>query len=102
MASDELSPGGALRAAIAVSAIQVPGAPNALAARLIQDCGFEAMYLSGAAFSAGVLALPDVGLFTLTELVQQLNYITARVSIPVIVDADTGFGDTINVERTIG
>jgi methylisocitrate lyase len=64
--------------------------------------GFSAMYLSGAAFSAGVLALPDIGLFTLTELAQQLRYITARVSVPVIVDADTGFGETVNVERTIG
>jgi methylisocitrate lyase len=47
------------------------------------------------------LALPDVGLFTLTELAQQLQYLTARVTIPVIVDADTGFGDTANVERTV-
>jgi methylisocitrate lyase len=69
--------------------------------RLIEEMGFPTMYLSGAAFSAGVLALPDVGLFTLTELVQQTNYLTSRVSVPVIVDADTGFGDTANVERTI-
>ena len=57
--------------------------------------------MSGAAFSAGVMALPDVGLFTLTELVQQVNYFTARVAIPVIVDADTGFGEAVNVERTV-
>ena len=69
--------------------------------RLIEEAGFSAIYLSGAAFSAGVLALPDIGLFTLTELAQQLSYLTARVTIPVIVDADTGFGDTANVERTI-
>jgi methylisocitrate lyase len=88
-------------AAIAETAIQVPGAPNALVARMIEDAGFEATYLSGAAFSAGVLALPDVGLFTLTELLQQVNYLTARVTIPVIVDADTGFGEAVNVERTV-
>ena len=45
--------------------------------------------------------MPDIGLFTLTELVQQVAYLTARVGIPVIVDADTGFGDTANVERTV-
>ena len=101
MADEEVTPGTQLRAAIAESAIQVPGAPNALAARMIEDAGFEAAYLSGAAFSAGVLALPDVGLFTLTELVQQVHYLTARVAIPAIVDADTGFGEAVNVERTV-
>jgi methylisocitrate lyase len=101
MASNGMSPGGQLRSAIKASAIQVPGAPNALVARMIEDAGFEAAYLSGAALSAGVLAMPDVGLFTLTELVQQVDYMTSRVSIPIIVDADTGFGDTVNVERTI-
>jgi methylisocitrate lyase len=101
MANNGVSPGGALRAAVKASAIQVPGAPNALTGRMIEDAGFQAVYLSGAALSAGVLALPDVGLFTLTELVQQVDYLTSRIAIPVIVDADTGFGDTVNVERTI-
>ena len=95
------TPGQLLREAIADGAIQVPGAPNALMGRLIEDMGFSAMYLSGAALSAGVVGMPDIGLFTLTELVQQLQYLTAQVSTPVIVDADTGFGDTANVERTI-
>jgi methylisocitrate lyase len=101
MANNDISPGGALRAAIKSTAIQVPGAPNALIGRMIEEAGFEAVYLSGAALSAGLLALPDVGLFTLTELVQQVDYLTSRVAIPVIVDADTGFGDTVNVERTV-
>ncbi len=101
MANNGMSPGGLLRAAVKASAIQVPGAPSALVARMIEDAGFEAVYLSGAALSAGVLAMPDVGLFTLTELAQQVDYMTSRVAIPVIVDADTGFGDTVNVERTI-
>ena len=69
--------------------------------RLIEEMGFSAMYLSGAAFSAGVVGMPDVGLFTLTELAQHVQYLTAQVDTPVIVDADTGFGDTANVERTI-
>src|SRR6266699_4078141 len=101
MVESTLSPGAILRETVAVGAIQAPGAPNALMGRLIEEMGFSAMYLSGAAFSAGVLGLPDIGLFTLTELAQQVSYLTARVSIPVIVDADTGFGDTANVERTV-
>jgi len=95
------SPGKRLRQAVEESTIQVPGAFNALAARLIEQSGYDAVYLSGAAFSAGVLALPDVGLFTLTELVQQAAWLTRRVAIPVIVDADTGFGEAVNVERTV-
>jgi methylisocitrate lyase len=101
MTEPSLTPGHLLREAIADGAIQAPGAPNALVGRLIEEMGFSAMYLSGAALSAGVLALPDIGLFSLTELVQQVSHLTARVTIPVIVDADTGFGDTANVERTI-
>jgi methylisocitrate lyase len=101
MAESSLTPGQLLREAIRDGAIQAPGAPNALVGRLIEEMGFSAMYLSGAAFSAGVLALPDIGLFSLTELVQQVSQLTARATIPVIVDADTGFGDTANVERTI-
>src|SRR4051812_19784292 len=95
------SPGKLLRDTVADSTIQVPGAFNALAARLIEAAGFEAAYLSGAAFSAGTLALPDVGLFTLTELAQQTTYLTRSVEIPIIVDADTGFGEPLNVHRTI-
>lgn len=95
------SPGRILRDLVADSTIQVPGAPNALLARLIERLGFDAIYLSGAALSAGILGLPDVGLFSLTELTQQATYLTRSVAIPVIVDADTGFGDAMNVERTV-
>ena len=101
MAEFDVTPGRMLREIVAATAVQAPGAPNALIGRLIEEMGFPAMYLSGAAFSAGVLALPDIGLFTLTELVQQVQLLTSRVTVPVIVDADTGFGDTANVERTI-
>lgn len=96
-----MSPGQQLRELVAEATIQVPGAPNALAARLIERAGYDAMYLSGAAFSAGVLALPDVGLFTLTELAQQANYLTRSCGLPLIVDADTGFGEALNVERSV-
>jgi methylisocitrate lyase len=95
------SPGRALRDCVAETTIQIPGAFNALVGRLIERAGFDAVYLSRAALSAGTLAMPDVGLFTLTELVQQTTYLTRSVGIPVIVDADTGFGDAVNVERTV-
>jgi methylisocitrate lyase len=96
-----VSPGRALRLAIAENTIRVVGAPNAAAAKLIEQTGFEAVYLSGAVLSAGVLALPDVGLFTLTELAQHTAYLTRSLNIPVIVDADTGFGEALQVERTV-
>ena len=95
------SPGKQLREAVADVTIQVPGAFNALVGRMIEQAGFDAMYLSGAALSAGTLGLPDVGLFSLSELVEQTRQLTRGVTIPVIVDADTGFGATVNVERTI-
>jgi methylisocitrate lyase len=101
MAQSNASPGAVLRAAVQSSPIQVPGAPNALVGRMIEEAGFQAMYLSGAALSAGVLALPDVGLLTLTELVEQVHHLTSRAAIPLVVDADTGFGDAVNVERTV-
>ena len=91
MAKD--SPGQLLRDAVADSTIQIPGAFNALVGRLIAQSGYDAVYLSGAALSAGTLGLPDVGLFTLRELVTQTTYLTRSVTIPVIVDADTGFGE---------
>ena len=62
--------------------------------------GFRAVYQSGAALSAG-LGLPDVGLVTQTEFAQQAGYLASAVSIPVISDADTGFGEALAVERTV-
>jgi methylisocitrate lyase len=96
-----MTPGKQLRELVADATIQVPGAPSALLARLIERLGYEAIYLSGAAFSAGTLGLPDVGLLTLSELAQQTSYLTRACALPLIVDADTGFGETLNVERTV-
>jgi methylisocitrate lyase len=96
-----ISPGTLLRDAVKESTILIPGAFDALAAKLIERAGFRAMYLSGAAFSAGALALPDIGLFTLSELANETTRLTRSVSIPLIVDADTGFGEAVNVERTV-
>ena len=95
------SPGLKLRQAAAAGTLAIPGAFSAAVGRLIEEAGFPAAYLSGAAFSAGVLALPDSGLFTLPELVEQVTFLTRRINIPLIVDADTGFGEAVNVERTV-
>ena len=95
------SPGSRLRQAAAEGTLAVPGAFCAYVGRLIERAGFSGVYLSGAAMSAGVLAMPDIGLFSLTELVQQATYLTRSIQIPVIVDADTGFGEAVNVERTV-
>jgi methylisocitrate lyase len=93
--------GQALRKAVEDSTIAIPGAFNALTARMIEENGFEAAYLSGAALSAGELALPDIGLLTLSELVEQTRRLCRAVAIPIVVDADTGFGDAANVKRTV-
>jgi methylisocitrate lyase len=95
------SPGKRLRDSVAEVTIQIPGAFNALVGRIIEQAGFDAAYLSGAALSAGTLALPDVGLFSLSELATQTRQLTRAIEIPVIVDADTGFGAAVNVERTV-
>lgn len=95
------SPGRKLRNAVAENTIAIPGAFNALVAKMIEEMGFEAAYLSGAAFSAGDLAMPDIGLFTLSELAEQTRRLTRGMTIPLVVDADTGFGEPVNVERTV-
>lgn len=96
----QLSPGRRLRQAWQAEPIAVPGAFNALVARLAERLGFRAVYLSGAALSAG-MALPDIGLVTLSEFVDEARKITAAVSLPLLCDADTGFGEALNVERTV-
>jgi methylisocitrate lyase len=78
----------------------IPGVFNALVARVAERLGFSAVYLSGAALSAG-LALPDVGLVTLTEFVQHAQWIASATRLPLLCDADTGFGEALNVERTV-
>ena len=76
------------------------GAFNALVAKLIERAGFDAIYISGAGL-ANSAGLPDVGLLTLTEVAAEAKLICNSVSVPVILDADTGFGEAINVGRTV-
>ena len=82
-------------------ALLAPGVYDALSALLAEQAGFEALYLSGASIAYTRLGRSDVGLTTFSEVADALARITERVSLPVIVDADTGFGNALNVMRTV-
>jgi len=89
------------RAALATGKLlRMPGAFNPLSAQLIQDKGFEGVYVSGAVLAAD-LGLPDIGLTTLTEVSQRAGQIARVTDLPALVDADTGFGEPMNVARTV-
>jgi len=91
----------ALRAALAGGELlRFPGAFNPLSARLIAEKGFEGVYISGAVISAD-LGLPDIGLTTLTEVAGRAAQISRMTDLPSLVDADTGFGEPMNVARTV-
>ena len=82
-------------------ALLAPGVYDAFTALVAQQAGFEALYLSGASIAYTRLGRSDIGLTTATEVAQTLSHITERVSLPVIVDADTGFGNALNTQRTV-
>jgi methylisocitrate lyase len=86
---------------VAAGQVAIVGAPLALAAKLIEATGFDAVYLSGAALSAGGLAVPDVGLFTRGQLAEHARVLARAATIPLVVDADTGFGGPDEVARTV-
>lgn len=94
------SAGRRLREAWTNRPIALPGVFSALVAKLAERQGFQAVYLSGAALSASA-GLPDVGLLTLSEFVDAARTITQATSLPLLCDADTGFGEALNVERTV-
>ena len=78
-----------------------PGAYDALSAKLVEAVGFKAVYMSGFATAASIFGLPDIGLLTMTEMVANAKRMADAVSIPVIADADTGYGNHLNVVRTM-
>lgn len=82
-------------------AVLLPGAANALSARIIEDLGFEAVYLSGAGLTNTYLGKPDLGFIGLQEIAQHTATIRDATNLPIIVDADTGFGNALNVGHTI-
>src|SRR5947209_8199011 len=96
----QASPGRRLREAWETRSIAVPGVFNALVARMAERAGFRAVYLSGAALSA-TAGVPDVGLLTLSEFVEQARTIALATPLPLLCDADTGFGRALNVERAV-
>lgn len=94
----------ALRARLkdpALKPLLAPGVYDALSAALAEQAGFEALYLSGAQIAYTLLGRPDIGLVSMTEVAEVMARIRDRVAAPVIVDADTGFGNAMNVQRTI-
>jgi 2,3-dimethylmalate lyase len=98
-------PGGAARLRALLESAQTivaPGAFDPLAARLVEEAGFPAVYMTGFGTSAALLGRPDVGLLTMTEMAGNAGRIAACVDIPVIADADTGYGNPLNVIRTVG
>ena len=81
--------------------LQAPGAFDVLSARIIEMAGFKTVYMTGYGTSASVIGQPDVGLLTMSEMAERARNIASAVEVPVIADADTGFGNPLNVSRTV-
>lgn len=79
----------------------IPGAPNGLFARVIEELGYEAVYVTGAGIANMNFGIPDIGLVSLKEVADVLTAIADCVNVPLLVDADTGFGNAVNVVRTV-
>jgi methylisocitrate lyase len=90
-----------LRRLIKKGVVALPGAFNAATALLVERCGFQAVYISGAGLANGVAGLPDVGLLSLNEVVCQASYIARSVQIPAIVDGETGFGGPLHTVHAV-
>lgn len=96
------SPGARLRAAVAEERpLQVVGAINAYAGRMAAACGFRALYLSGGGVAANSLGVPDLGISTLDDVLIDIRRITDACALPLLVDADTGWGGAFNIARTV-
>lgn len=99
--NDPASAGARLRAAVSRERpLQVAGAINAYAALLAERAGFQALYLSGAGVANAAFGLPDLGMTSLTEVSDEVRRITAAMSLPLLVDADTGWGHAFTIART--
>lgn len=81
--------------------VVIPGAANALAARLVQAAGFPVVYLSGAGVANTLLGMPDMGLVSVSEMADQVAAVREAVQIPLVADGDTGFGNALNLVRTV-
>ena len=95
-------PGHRLRTFLAQpGAVVAPGAFSGLSAKMVEQAGFSAVYASGAGVANNLLGQPDVGLLTMTEMLEQIRHMTAATSLPLVADVDTGYGNPINVHRTV-
>ncbi len=95
-------PGHRLRTLLAQpGAVVAPGAFSGLSAKMVEQAGFSAVYASGAGVANNLLGQPDVGLLTMTEMLEQIRHMTAATSLPLVADVDTGYGNLINVHRTV-
>ena len=97
-----MSPSKRFRALVAEERpLQVPGAINAYCALLAQEAGFKALYLSGAGVANASFGLPDLGITTLGDVLEDARRITSATELPLLVDVDTGFGSAFNIARTV-
>jgi methylisocitrate lyase len=94
-------PGARLRELMAKDIVVLPGVFNAISAKAARAAGAEALYLSGAGVTNALLAVPDIALITQSEMAQQATLVCEAAPVPVIADADTGYGETFNVIRTV-
>lgn len=100
--AERVTPGAKLRRAVEQGRpLKIPGTVNAYCALLAERAGFEAVYLSGAGVANASLGLPDLGLTTLHDVLEDARRITAATSLPLLVDADTGWGGAFNIARTV-
>jgi 2-methylisocitrate lyase-like PEP mutase family enzyme len=96
------TPGGRLRELIRRNGgLLLPGAANALTVRIVEDLGFDAAYVTGAGVTNAFLGIPDLGFISLSEIAAHVAAMSEVVDIPLVVDADTGFGNAVSVTRTI-
>jgi methylisocitrate lyase len=101
-AAVNISPGAQLRAAVAAERpLQVVGAINAFSARMAAACGFKALYLSGGGVAANSLGVPDLGISSMDDVLIDIRRITDACALPLLVDADTGWGGAFNIARTV-
>jgi methylisocitrate lyase len=101
-AAPSASPGARFRTAVAAERpLQVVGAINALSARMAAACGFKALYLSGGGVAANSLGIPDLGISTMDDVLIDIRRITDACALPLLVDADTGWGGAFNIARTV-
>ena len=101
LAQDHRGPGRLRELLAGTEPVVAPGAYDALSARLVAQAGFEAVYMTGFGASASLLGQPDVGLLSFAEMADQARRLAEAVDVPLIADADDGYGNPINVARTV-